>query len=303
MPIKIDAACWGGQDNDAAYKLAEILNRSEDDTLNSAVNKHISAFNRLSKSLQYLPESSKAYYAKLLFDSFSETVRRRAYSKDIEICLLSTLRHIYRKRIGLKGEDAKSINHKLKKKFSSINENSEHFRQRLKERYNIEISAEQYMLLCNSKFHLWYKLCESSAVGEIEINGCKVLVIRNNGIKDVKPPSLITAYPNGDSMQLEKMPVPIRMKKRGITKNAFWEEVKQTITKATELSKRYDNNNKKDFFIEKYTKSEGEQKVYDLAFFIAVDRLRIGDVVAATARMFDYVWDLTKNENTASGID
>lgn len=117
-----------------------------------------------------------------------------------------------------------------------------HFRQRLKERYNIEISESEYFELSKKLIDVMYKLNSNKSFGVLNIKGQDVLVIRNNDMK-----ALQTVYIKDDM----RLPVPMGYRTKGITPQQFNIDLKKKLDELKELSKLLLTMDTKTFFMSK----------------------------------------------------
>lgn len=117
-----------------------------------------------------------------------------------------------------------------------------HFQQRLKERYNLDITLDEYHELNAQELKIMYKLSANNKLGTLEFKGIEIIVIKYR-----QPTLLKTAL---TSKQL--MPAPLEAKKRGITRHMFHEDL-EILSKEVEKVKQIfiEMNDKRAYFVNK----------------------------------------------------
>jgi hypothetical protein len=116
-----------------------------------------------------------------------------------------------------------------------------HFRDRLMERYGLEISLDEYLELNNQPVELLYVLTPNKRLGKVNFNGNDIVVIKCNAGKVLNT-----------CLEAEgQMPVPRRYKKRGITPQQFQKDLEIAFEKIDMLTDIYKQTQKRDFFVNK----------------------------------------------------
>lgn len=117
-----------------------------------------------------------------------------------------------------------------------------HFKMRLIERYDIDITKEEYIELCKKDIDILYRLSSNKRIGFLKIKEKKVMVIRCN-----KEKVLNTALLEGG-----ELPIPAAYKREGITREKFNSDLKKALEKIETLKEEMaTSKNKKIFFVEK----------------------------------------------------
>ena len=273
----IDFTMWDNADNKDVVKLAELLNEANDDKLSRACCKYMDSFLLKAKVLMEIPEPHRPFFSTLLLTHYTDSIKLKYFPGAVESGLIEAIKSIYRKicnKIDKRGRGKGLV--------STIEENYSHFAERLKDRYRIEITFDEYLKICRySNFYHWYKINGARSVGEIVINNTSVIVIRQKS-KPTKEAVLLTAYPDAGNYVLEKMPVP-EITKNIISKRDFWKEVNEATARATELSKEFLNTTEREYFLSCKDKEGFEFKLYCAGSKIASNKFRIGYLIQCVA--------------------
>jgi hypothetical protein len=130
-----------------------------------------------------------------------------------------------------------------------------HFIQRLKERYNIDITEHEYdRLLKTSKLHFLYRIRKTMSVVFIRIKGTPVLCLyqrkqKTHTITGVQVQArLVTCF----TME-QRIPCPGILIKKGYNRENFEKDMNDIIKQVHELSYEFNKVGAKDFFL--YNKS------------------------------------------------
>lgn len=105
----------------------------------------------------------------------------------------------------------------------------EHFNLRLLQRYGMNVSKDEYRFLCTCKINLIYVLTPNKRFGVIRFRGQNIFVV-----KDKASGLLNTALPD-DSF----FPRPAYVRKLGVSKEQFNEDLNEAIYQITELADLY----------------------------------------------------------------
>lgn len=116
----------------------------------------------------------------------------------------------------------------------------QHFSDRLKRRYNLEISFDEYIDLCQKDIDLLYVLTPNKRVGYIEIKGKRVMIIRCNASR-----LLNTCLREGQPLM-----TPNKYKNRGISQDQFNDDLNFALFKIEIMTEwlRENPNKEREFF-------------------------------------------------------
>ena len=117
-----------------------------------------------------------------------------------------------------------------------------HFNKRLKERYGLFVTIEEYIELCKKEIELMYILSPNKRFGVLKIKDVDVWVIRCNAGKQL----------NTALSQKGALPLPLRYRKVGVTTERFNTDLKLAIERIEYLKDCFFAlNDKRKFFVEK----------------------------------------------------
>lgn len=156
--------------------------------------------------------------------------------------------------------------------FTTIEQNYEHFNQRLKERHGLEISFDEYKYFSNlwdhnSNVEIVYRLGTYISLYLITIKGKKIPVIKKNKRAKTKlfplgkEACLITALDSN----MESWPIPYNLKKFNINRIIFWKEVNITLDSAKILASKFSTVDKKVYFNDKPF-GDYDKYIYNLGY-------------------------------------
>lgn len=115
-----------------------------------------------------------------------------------------------------------------------------HFTDRLKRRYQIEITFDEYLDLCNQPIELLYVITPNKRVGYLEIKGKCVMVIRCNASK-----LLNTCLTEGQPLM-----TPNRYKNKGVSQERFNNDLQSALAKLETMAQwlRSNPDKRREFF-------------------------------------------------------
>jgi hypothetical protein len=117
---------------------------------------------------------------------------------------------------------------------------SEHFRMRLLQRYNISITAEEYIILCKQKIRVLYPLTVEKRFGILNIKGIDVYIIKNKFV-DILNTAIL--------LENNFYPVPLRLIRQGVSAEDFTNTLNDALNLIKSMSKVLATMTKRDFFI------------------------------------------------------